>query len=201
MKHRVNNHVFVKEWVTMRCTHQVKTTLVPLNLKGFRLPTHLSRKRMRIWTWTGQRVVQMETQTVRRTLNLLLLDLSLALTALGISFFPSFGQSTILTWPLKEKTLTPYERDIRFLPTFPSVYLSSFLLLDLSLALTALGISFFPSFGQSTILTWPLKEKTLTPYERDIRFLPTFPSVYLSSLKSAITMVLMTSGCMSRCSR
>ena len=71
----------------MRCIRQVKMTLVPLILKGFRLPTHLPRRRMRIQTWMGQKVVQMETQTARRTLNLLL-DRSLALSALGISFFP-----------------------------------------------------------------------------------------------------------------
>ena len=35
--------------------------LAPLILKGFCLPTHLLRRRMRIRTWTSQRVIQMKT--------------------------------------------------------------------------------------------------------------------------------------------
>ena len=46
----------------MGCTCQVKATSVPLILKGFCLPTHLPKRRMRIRTWTGQKVIQTETQ-------------------------------------------------------------------------------------------------------------------------------------------
>ena len=96
--------------------------------------------------WMGQKVVQMKTQTARRTLRALNL------------------------------------------------------LLDSSLALTALGSSFFPSCGRLTTLTQPLKENILTPYRRDTRSPMTSPSVYPLSLKSAIIKVLMTSGCMRKCS-
>ena len=144
MKRRVNNRVSTKEQATMRCTRQVNTTLARLIRKGSRLPTHLLR---RIWMWTGQKVVQMKTQTARRTL----------------------------------RTLN--------------------LLLDSLLALTALGSSFFPSCGRSTTLTQPLKENILSPYRKDTRSPTTSPSVYPISLKKAITMVLMTSGCISKCSR
>ena len=50
-------------------------------------------------------------------------------------------------------------------------------------------------------LTRPLKENIFTPYGRDIIFPSTSPSIYPLGLKSAITMVLMTSWCMSNCSR
>ena len=143
MKRRVNNRVSAKEQAMMRCTRQVKTTLAHLIRKGSRLPTHLLR---RIWMWTGQKVVQMKTQTARRTLRTLIL------------------------------------------------------LLDSSLALMALGSSFFPSCGRSMTLTQLLKENILTPYRRDTRSPMTSPSVYPLSLKSTITKVLMTSGCMRKCS-
>ena len=63
------------------------------------------------------------------------------------------------------------------------------------------GLRIFPLCGQSTTLTQPLKENILSPYRKDTKSPTTSPSVYPISLKKAITMVLMTSGCISKCSR
>ena len=63
------------------------------------------------------------------------------------------------------------------------------------------SLRIFPLCGWSTTLTQPLKENILSPYRKDTRSPTTSPSVYPISLKKAITMVLMTSGCISKCSR
>ena len=53
VRRRVINRVFATGWAMMRCIRQVRMTPAPPMMNEICHPTHLLRRGMRMWMWTG----------------------------------------------------------------------------------------------------------------------------------------------------